>query len=222
MEEILTELQKLPGIGPEGSRRIMFYLMGKSQKDLQRLADTIISVGKIFRLCEDCGNITRYEKCEICENILRDHKTLCIVEDIRSLLCIEDTGTYDGVYQVMQPWRKAFSDSEPSQQECDKLTARINELQPSEIIIATSPNITGQLTFFAAKDAIKAATHKPEKITRLAFGLPAGVHVEHAATTSIQAALDFRTPVDLDEPKSELLEKDFEELEKLEKLNEAF
>ena len=114
---------------------------------------------------------------------------------------IESSGYYDGLYHVMMTHRQIFSTGEPDDEQQENLTRHLNELKPGEIIIGTSPNITGQLIYFSVMDAIKASKYKPEKITRFAYGLPAGIHVEHADKTSLHAAIDFRAPVEFYESK---------------------
>lgn len=199
MEELIRELKKLPGIGSEGARRIIFYLMGKGPAEVERLSGLIKGLVSDYKVCSHCGNISRFDPCEICSNPLREQDKLCIVEDVEALLNIEQSGYYNGLYHVMTTHRQIFSTDELDEEQLEHLTRHIDELKPSEIIIATSPNVTGQLIYFAVVHSIKASTHKPDKITRLAYGLPAGIHVEHADKISIHAALDFRTPVNLNE-----------------------
>ncbi|MBQ6772426.1 MAG: recombination protein RecR [Synergistaceae bacterium] len=196
MEELIKELKKLPGIGSDGARRIIFYLMGKGAAEVDRLTALIKSTVVDYKICSECGNISRVDPCEICSNPLRDKSKLCIVEDVEALMNIETSGYYDGLYHVMMTHRQIFSTGEPDDEQQENLTRHINELKPSEIIIGTSPNVTGQLIYFAIMDAIKASDHKPGKITRFAYGLPAGIHVEHADKTSLHAAIDFRAPVE--------------------------
>ncbi len=201
MEELIRELRKLPGIGSEGARRIIFYLMGKGADEVDRLTNLIKSLVANYKICSQCGNISRVDPCEICSNPLRDKSKLCVVEDVEALMNIEQSGYYDGLYHVMTPHRQIFSTGEPDEEQLEHLTRHINELKPGEIIIGTSPNVTGQLMYFAIMDAVKASEHRPGKVTRFAYGLPAGIHVEHADKTSLHAAIDFRTPVDFYEGK---------------------
>ena len=201
MEELIRELRKLPGIGSEGARRIIFYLMGKGVEEVDRLTGLIRSLVADYKICSQCGNISRVDPCEICSNPLREKDKLCIVVDVEALMNIEQSGFYDGLYHVMTPHRQIFSTGEPDEEQLEYLTRHIDALKPSEIIIGTSPNVTGQLMYFAVMKAVTASKHRPDKITRFAYGLPAGIHVEHADKTSLHAAIDFRTPVEFYENK---------------------
>ena len=193
----LTEiLKKLPGLGSRSAQRIVFHLLKQDEEELYRLGKLIAGLKKNLKNCSECGNLSRNDPCEICSDPLRDRKTLCIVEDLESLMTFENAGIYNGLYHVIGTQVSPLEGREITRDGANFLLRHVNNLKPKEIIIATSPNVEGDMTRYSLLDILKRAENPGMKITRLAFGLPLGGSIEFADKLTLHASLDSRRSVE--------------------------
>lgn len=193
----LTEiLKKFPGLGSRSAQRIVFHLLKQDDEELNRLGRLIANLKKDLKTCPECGNISKQSPCEICSDPLRDRKTLCIVEDLESLMTFENARIYNGLYHVLGTRTSPLDGHEITREDANFLLSHVNKLKPKEIIIATSPNIEGDITRYSLMDILKRAESPGMKITRLAFGLPLGSSIEFADKLTLHTSLDSRRPVE--------------------------
>lgn len=190
MEELISELKKLPGIGARSARRIAFHLLSKNDEELENLGSLISSLKKDLFTCELCGNISASNPCNICEDPLRDRKTLCLVQDVEALTAFEQSGSYNGLYHVLGSSVSPLNNDDLSDEQADFLTKHIRELKPEEIIIATNPKVEGDIVYYTLLDVLRRTG--VEKITRIAYGLPVGGSIVFADKFTLHTALEAR------------------------------
>ena len=193
MDELISALKKLPGIGQRSARRIAFYLLRQNENELKNLGALISNLRNNLYTCEHCGNISADNPCKICEDPLRDKKTLCIVQDVEALTVFEQSGSYNGLYHVLNSSISPLKDDDLSDDDADFLVKHIKELEPDEVIIATNPKIEGDFAYYTLLELIKSAGVK--KITRLAYGLPVGGSVVFADKFTLHTAIEARRQI---------------------------
>ncbi|MDY6399656.1 MAG: recombination mediator RecR [Synergistales bacterium] len=192
--DLTNAFKKFPGLGNKSASRIVFYLLKQNEEELNRLGSLIANLKKNLKVCSDCGNLSYEDLCPICSDPLRDRKTLCIVEDIEALNAFEQAKIYNGLYHVLGGQVSPLSDQDISEESAKFLLKHIKKLRPSEIIIATSPTVEGDMTKFSLMEVLKNI--KNAKITRLAFGLPLGGSIEFADKLTLHTSLAARRPVE--------------------------
>lgn len=192
LNELTTYLKKFPGIGKKGAKRIAFYLVKQDKNFLEHLGGLISGLKDNLFTCRQCGNISGSDPCSICSDPLRDRKTLCIVEDIEAIAVLEDAGVYNGVYHVLGKL-SPLEDPNAEEKALDFLTEHINALKAEEVIVAATPRVEGDLTYYALIDFLKHSGVK--RVTRIAFGLPVGTSIEFADRTTLNTALEDRKDV---------------------------
>ena len=194
INELATALKKFPGLGKKSAQRIVFHLLRQDENELKRLGALIATLKENLKTCSECGNMSAQSPCPICSDPLRDRKTLCIVEDLESLTAFENAGIYNGLYHVLGAQMSPLEGREISNDAAKFLLQHIKKVKPSEIILATSPSIEGDMTQFSIMDILKSIKHT--KITRLAFGLPLGGSIEFADKLTLHTSLEARRPVE--------------------------
>ena len=190
LEELVSYLKKFPGIGNKSARRIALYLIRQDEEYLSGFAELLGRLKKDLHICEQCGNISSRNPCNICSNPLRDRKTLCIVEDIEALSAFEQAGIYDGLYHILGRNAYTSDSTEINDDSIDFLNRHISALKPDEVIVATSPKLEGDMMYYTLLDVLRY--WKIKKITRLAYGLPVGGSIEFADKITLHAALEAR------------------------------
>ena len=191
--DLAEALKKFPGLGRKSARRIAFYLMKQDSSYLAKLGGLIASLREGLCTCGQCGNISDRNPCSICSDPLRDRKTLCIVEDIEALSVFEQAGIYNGIYHVLGGRVSPLDGEDLSDEAIDFLLTHIASLKAEEVIIATSPKVEGDLTYYTLLDVLRDSG--VTKITRIAYGLPVGGSIEFADKMTLHTALEARRQV---------------------------
>ena len=190
---LISAFTRFPGVGSKSARRMVFHLLKKDPAELRELGNRIASLKDELHVCGECGNISDCDPCPICRDVMRDRKTLCVVEDIEDLVSFEQAGIYGGLYHVLGGRVSPFEGEELSEASIDFLLSHVRRLSAREVIIATNPKMEGDLTYYAVLDALKKADFAGDvKITRLAFGLPVGGSIEFADRMTLHTALESR------------------------------
>lgn len=186
LARLIDELSKLPGIGPRTAQRLALHILNISKEEAGILAQSIISAKEQIRRCQICHNLTDQNICEICRDQTREKDTLCIVETARDLMALEKTGGFRGLYHVLQGAISPLDGVEPDHLTIDHLLSRLKKEKIKEVILATNPNIEGEVT-----GAYIAKLIKPLgiKITRIAYGVPIGGDLEYADEVTLSQAL---------------------------------
>lgn len=186
---LISELSRLPGIGPRSAERIAFYLLKAQSEDAFALADAIRDVKTRISPCEVCFNLTEARLCGVCSDPRRDRSTICVVEQPKDLLALEVTGVYHGVYHVLMGHVAPMEGIEPEDLTIDALVARVSAGGIDEVLMATNPDVAGDGTALHVAAALEATG---VRITRLARGLPAGGQIEYANKSILTDAITQR------------------------------
>ena len=186
LAKLINEFSKMPGIGPKTAQRLAFYILKNSQERVSNLAKTILEAKEKVRYCSICGNITDQEICEICRDVNRDKSILCVVEKVKDLIALENTGEYKGLYHVLEGAISPLDGIEPRNLKIDNLLKRLKTENIEEVILATNPNIEGEVT---ASYISKLIEPLKIKVTRIAYGVPIGGSLEFADEVTLTQAL---------------------------------
>jgi len=189
---LIDEFSKMPGIGPKTAQRLAFYILKNSSESVGNLAKTILEAKEKVKHCLICGNITDQEICGICQNINRDKSIICVVERVRDLIAIENTGEYKGLYHVLEGAISPLDGVEPENLKINSLLKRLKTEKIKEIILATNPNIEGEVT---ASYITKLIEPLNIKVTRIAYGVPIGGSLEFADEVTLTQALMGRQEI---------------------------
>ncbi len=189
LDSLVNVLKKFPALGPKSARRIAFYLLKQDDKELSRIGSLISNLKKGLVTCSQCGNVSAKNPCNICTDPLRDRDILCIVDDLESLSAFEQSGIYNGLYHVLG----GKNDGTLTDDSADFLVKHIRSLKPSEVIIATSPRIEGDMMYYTLIDILRGL--RVGNVTRLAYGLPLGSSIEFADRMTLHTALEGRRKV---------------------------
>jgi recombination protein RecR len=186
LAKLIDEFSKMPGIGPKTAQRLAFYILKNSSERVSNLTKTILEAKEKVRYCSICGNITDQEICEICRDVNRDRSILCVVEKVKDLIALENTGEYKGLYHVLEGAISPLDGIEPKNLKIDNLLKRLKTENIKEVILATNPNIEGEVT---ASYISKLIEPLKIKVTRIAYGVPIGGSLEFADEVTLTQAL---------------------------------
>jgi recombination protein RecR len=192
VERLITELSKLPSIGPRSAQRIAFHIIRGKQEDALRLAEALREVKERIKPCGRCFNLTEAEECEICRDARRDRSEICVVEDPYDIGPIERTGEYRGLYHVLGGALSPLDGVEPEDLRIAELLERIGKEEIKELVIATNPNTTGEATAMFIAQEVKDL---PVRVTALASGLPVGGDLEYADEVTLGRAFAGRREI---------------------------
>jgi recombination protein RecR len=187
IEDLVTELAKLPGIGRKTAQRLTFYLLKQPTDAATRLADAIRSVRERITACGVCGTLTDEDPCAICRDTRRDATVLCVVEEASDVAAIERAGRFRGRYHVLGGRISPLEGVGPEALRLDRLVGRVaNGAGVREVIIATNPSMEGEVTATYLQQLLKPTG---VRVTRIARGLPVGGDLEYADGVTIAQAL---------------------------------
>ena len=187
IDDLVTELAKLPGIGRKTAQRLTFYLLKQPAETATRLADAIRDVRTRVTACSVCGTLTDGDPCAICTDPRRDAGLLCVVEEASDATAIERAGRFRGRYHVLGGRLSPLEGVGPEALHVDRLMARVtNGAGVREVIIATNPSMEGEVTATYLQQALKPTG---VRVTRIARGLPVGGDLEYADGVTIAQAL---------------------------------
>ena len=192
VERLITELSKLPSIGPRSAQRIAFHIVRGRQEDAFGLAEALREVKERIKPCRRCFNLTEAEECEICRDARRDEGAICVVEDPYDIGPIERTGEYRGLYHVLGGSLSPLDGIEPEDLRIAELLERIEREEIKELVIATNPNTTGEATAMFIAQEVKDL---PVRVTALASGLPVGGDLEYADEVTLGRAFAGRREI---------------------------
>ncbi len=191
LTRLIEHLVKLPGIGPKSAQRLAFHFLEASREDVRHLTDSIMEVKEKIKTCSQCFNLSDADPCLICADDGRNLSQLCIVEDIKSLVALERTGQFKGLYHVLQGTLNPLDGISPDELRIRELLQRLQSSAKhvEEIIIATNPSTEGEATALYLAKLLKPLNMK---ITRTACGLPVGGDMDYADELTLTRALEGR------------------------------
>ena len=192
IKRLIKELSRLPGIGEKTAARLAAHILRASDEDARRLAESILDVKLKIRLCSVCFNLAEGEICEICADAGRNRELVCIVEEPDSLVALEESGEYRGVYHVLHGALSPLDGIGPEQLRIRELLARIAAHPVAEVIVATNPSVAGETTALMISKLLK---ERGVKVTRIALGIPVGGDLKYADRMTLAKCLEFRRGV---------------------------
>jgi len=189
LARLIQELKRLPGIGQKSAQRVAFHLLRAPREDAERLAQAVLDVKDKLGLCGVCNNISDSELCPFCADSGRDRSLICVVEEPHSILPIETTRQYGGLYHVLHGTLSPLRGITPEQLRITGLLERLAAGEVKEIILATNPTLEGETTA-----AYLAKLLKPlgVKVSRIAMGVPVGSDLEFADEVTMSKSLENR------------------------------
>ncbi|MEJ7694986.1 recombination mediator RecR [Daejeonella sp.] len=191
LENAVNEFATLPGIGQKTALRLVLHLLNQPQADVERFSHTLLQLKNEIRFCETCHNISDQKVCEICIAVKRDKSLICIVEDTRDVMAIENTGQYHGVYHVLGGLISPMDGIGPSDLKIESLVDRVNEGSVSEVILALSATMEGDTTIFYIYKKLK---DKNIQISAIARGIAFGGELEYVDEITLGRSIATRIP----------------------------
>ncbi len=192
IEEAVNEVAKLPGIGKKTALRLVLHLLKRDEDQTQLLASTLVAMRLKVKYCKKCFNLSDHDLCSICANSRRDGSLLCVVEDIRDVLAVENTAQYKGLYHVLGGIISPVEGIGPSDLHIDALMERLQTPDGQairEIILALSPNMEGDTTAFYLQKKLRPYKLK---ISTIARGIPIGGDLEYADEVTLGRSIISR------------------------------
>ena len=191
LEKAVEEFAKLPGIGKKTALRLVLNLLNREVDDVTRFATAISSLREEIRFCKKCHNISDIEICQLCSNPSRDNSTLCVVEDIRDVMAIENTQQYRGLYHVLGGVISPMDGIGPQHLNIESLIDKVNSGEVKEIIFALSTTMEGDTTNFYIFKKLKEAS---VIVSTIARGIAFGDELEYADEITLGRSIANRLP----------------------------
>ncbi|MBO4995393.1 MAG: recombination protein RecR [Muribaculaceae bacterium] len=191
LEAAVTELSRLPGIGRKTALRLALHILRRDENEGIALGDAIINLRKNIKYCSVCHNISEFDVCQICSSPKRDHGTVCVVENVRDVMSIENTGQYSGLYHVLGGVISPMDGIGPDMLQIDSLVERVKGGSLQEVILALGATMEGETTNFYIYR--KLCGFENVKITQLARGVAVGNDIEYTDEITLGRSLLQRT-----------------------------
>jgi recombination protein RecR len=191
LEKAVNEMAQLPGIGKRTALRLVLHLLKQPEEQTQFLSQALVSMREDIKFCAKCHNISDVEVCEICANPSRNHKIICVVEDVRDVMAIENTSQFKGVYHVLGGKISPIDGVGPSQLNINSLVSKIQSDSIEEVIFALSSTMEGDTTNFYIFKQIKEFGVKTSTIAR---GIAVGDELEFADEVTLGRSIVHRVP----------------------------
>ena len=194
LDRAVGEFAKLPGIGRKTALRLVLHMLKQSTEDVEAFADALTTLKHDVKYCSVCHNISDTDICPICSDHRRDSSQICVVENIRDVMAIENTMQYHGLYHVLGGLISPLDGVGPSDIEIASLVERVAAGGVTEVILALSPTLEGDTTnFFVSKKLRRYHVN----ITVIARGISVGNELEYADEVTLGRSILKRTPVEL-------------------------
>ena len=175
IEDAVTEISRLPGIGKKTALRLALHLLKQNEAVTEALALALSRMREEVKYCNTCYNISDQEECSICLSHRRDRSIICVVEDIRDVLAIENTNQYSGLFHVLGGVISPIQGIGPEDLKIESLTRRVEEGEVKEVILALSATMEGDTTSFYLSKRLKESG---VKVSTIARGIPVGGELE--------------------------------------------
>jgi recombination protein RecR len=190
--KLIQELAKLPGIGEKTASRLAMHILRASQSDAEALARAILEVKEKIRFCSQCFNLTDQDPCQICRDPRRNAELICVVSGPEDLAAVEKSGSYRGLYHVLQGVLSPLEGVGPKDLRISELLARLQGGRVKEVILATNPSAEGETTAQYLSQIIKPLGIR---VTRIARGVPMGGDLQYVDEVTLSKSLENRGPI---------------------------
>lgn len=191
IEDAVNAFSTLPGIGKKTALRLVMHLLQKEENTTVQITDAILKMRKEIKFCEQCHNVSDDTICSICSNSYRDKSVVCIVENFRDIIAIENTRHYNGLYHVLEGLISPLDGIGPDQLNINSLKIRMTEGAVKEVIMALNPTIDGDTTIFYLSKILK---DYEIKITSIARGIAFGGELEYVDEVTLARSIQSRMP----------------------------
>lgn len=189
--DAVGEFTKLPGIGEKTALRLVLHLLKQDVEKVNVFGQAVTRMRNEIQFCSQCHNVADQPVCEICANPMRDHHHICVVETIREVIAIENTGIYKGVYHVLGGVISPIDGVGPEKLNITSLIERVQQQQVQEVIMALSPTIEGDTTIFYLSKKLQPLG---VKISTIARGVAFGGELEYTDELTLARSIATRTP----------------------------
>lgn len=190
LEKLVEQFARLPGVGTKSAQRLAFYVLSLSEEDATQFAQAILNAKQSIRCCPVCQNLTQGDgPCSICSSPRRDGTTVCVVADPKDVIAMERSREYNGLYHVLHGVISPMNHVGPDDLHIKSLLERVAAGTVQEVIMATNPDTEGEATAMYLSRLLKPFQIK---VTRLAYGIPVGSHLEYADDATLMRALEGR------------------------------
>jgi len=195
IEDAVSEVSKLPGIGKKTALRLVLHLVKENENRTLALTESLHKLRSQIKFCKTCHNISDDDQCIICGSHRRDKTILCVVEDCNDVMAIENTSQYLGIYHVLGGVISPMNGIGPSELKIESLIARLAQKQNEvkEVILALSPTMEGDTTAFYINRKLKDL---PVKVTSIARGVSVGSELEYSDEITLGRSITGRTLFD--------------------------
>ena len=191
LENAVQEIAQLPGIGRRTALRLALYLLKQPKDQTLALSKSLNDLREFVMFCESCHNLSDQKLCEICSNLKRNKKILCVVEDIRDVMAIENTGQFQGIYHVLGGIISPIDGIGPKDLKIDSLVEKVKIGEVEEIIFALSATMEADTTNFYIYKLIQPYSVKTSTIAR---GIPVGDELEYTDEVTLGRSILARIP----------------------------
>jgi recombination protein RecR len=191
LEEAVNAFASLPGIGKKTALRLVLHLVTREVETVDQFGDAIVKMRREIKSCKVCHNLSDEELCNICRDQRRDQQVICVVESIRDVMAIEDTGQYRGMYHVLGGVISPLEGIGPGELTIDSLEQRLATGETREVVMAISPTIEGETTIFYISKRLKDLDLK---ISTIARGVSFGGELEYADELTLGRSIVARVP----------------------------
>jgi recombination protein RecR len=191
VENAVNELSRLPGIGKKTALRLALHLLKQEEIAVENFGNSVIKMRKECKFCEQCHNISDHDVCEICNNQKRNHSFICVVEDVRDVMAIENTSQFNGVYHVLGGIISPIEGIGPSDLTINSLIEKVAKGGITEIIMALPATIEGDTTIFYISKQLKLYDIM---ISTIARGIAVGDNLEYTDEITLGRSIINRTP----------------------------
>ena len=192
LEKLVEQFARLPGIGGKSAQRLAFFILGLPEAEARDFADAIVDAKRSITCCPVCQNFTSGGLCPICSSAKRDGSTVCVVADPRDVAAIERSREYGGHYHVLHGVISPMNRVGPDDLSIKPLLERVSKGEIREVIMATNPDTEGEATAMYIARLLKPFG---VRVTRLAYGIPVGGHLEFADEATLTRALEGRRDI---------------------------
>jgi recombination protein RecR len=191
LEDAVAEFAKLPGVGQKTALRLVLHLLNRDKEEVQKFSSTISKLRNEIQFCQTCHNISDQSVCQICSSTKRDHSLICVVEDTRDVMAIENTSQFNGVYHVLGGLISPMDGIGPADLEVDTLVERLKDKAVNEIIFALSATMEGDTTIFYLHKRLKQFNIN---ISTIARGIAFGGELEYVDEITLGRSIVTRVP----------------------------
>ena len=190
LEALVEQFARLPGVGTKSAQRLAFHVLSQSEEDAARFAQAITDAKKSIHCCPVCQNLTQGDgPCTLCASPRRDGSVICVVADPKDVIAMERSREYTGLYHVLHGVISPMNHVGPDDLHIKSLVERVAAGTVQEVIMATNPDTEGEATAMYLSRLLKPFQ---VRVTRLAYGIPVGSHLEFADDATLMRALEGR------------------------------